>query len=109
MNRAGLIAWAKQPTTIAGFATAAATIIHTAGQALAHQVSWPVAIGAMAGAAVLMLVPDNTGAQADVRRAAVDAATAVLTKRLADMAPTLFADAAAVSRDVTAPAPVAAP
>lgn len=101
MTVAGMTAWLRQPTTIIGLGTAAATIAHSVSAALAHQMSWPIALGGMAFAVVAMVIPDNTTAQADARKAAVDVATALLSKRLAEMAPVLFADASAVARDVS--------
>lgn len=95
------VSWLRQPTTIAGLATFVGVAAHTAASALTHQASWSVALGGIVAAAVLVAIPDNTAAAADARREAVDVATAVLNKRLVQMAPQLFADTAALVADVS--------
>lgn len=102
-----LLGWLRQPTTIIGIGTGIGTIAHALALALAHQANWPVTAGGVVFALVCMVIPDNTTAQADARKAAVDLTTAAQNKNLADMAPTLFADAAALARDIAPVAPKA--
>ncbi len=60
--------WVRQPTTIAGFSA-----IFAAFCALyLKQLTWDQAIPVLAGAVVSIILPDNSGAQMQVRQLAVD-------------------------------------
>ena len=63
--------WAKQPTSVAGFAT----ILGTFTAVLSHQLSWAQAVPLLVGAAVSVALPDNTAARAS----AITLADAVFT------------------------------
>jgi hypothetical protein len=54
-----LLAWLRQPTTIAGISGLVATI----AALLTAQLSWAQALPLLAGAAVSMALPDNTSAR----------------------------------------------
>jgi hypothetical protein len=54
-----LRAWARQPTTVAGFSALIAAI----SAVVLKQLSWAQAIPVVAGALMSMVLPDNTGAQ----------------------------------------------
>ena len=64
-------AWTREPTSVAGLAT----ILGTFTAMLSHQLSWAQAIPLLVGAAVSLVLPDNTGA----RVSAVALAGAVVT------------------------------
>ena len=63
--------WAREPTSVAGFAT----ILGTLTAMVSHQLSWAQAIPLLVGAVVSIALPDNTGARAG----AVALASAVVT------------------------------
>ena len=52
-----VLSWIRQPTTIQGIAVA---VFASLGYAL-HYIAGPVAGSALAGAAILIGIPDNTG------------------------------------------------
>ncbi len=64
--------WAREPTSVAGFAT----ILGTCTAMLSHQLTWAQAIPLMIGALVSIALPDNTGARAG----AVALASALVSK-----------------------------
>ena len=63
--------WAREPTSVAGFAT----ILGTFTAMLSHQLTWAQAIPLLVGSVVSIALPDNTGARAG----AVALAGAVVT------------------------------
>jgi len=73
MTMTAFITWARQPTTIAGLAAFAGT----ASAVLLQQMGWAHAIPLLVGAAVSMLVPDNTAARSSAEALAQDAVVLV--------------------------------
>ncbi len=67
-----LCTWAREPTSVAGFAT----ILGTFTAMLSHQLSWAQAIPLVVGALVSIALPDNSSA----RTGAVALATAFVSK-----------------------------
>jgi putative NADH-flavin reductase len=96
-------AWVRQPSTITGLASAAATIV---GGAVYHFTASPAQSLASVGivfSAFHVAINDNSALPSDVEKLAIDAATAAASKKLAAAIPALFADAGAVMKDVAAP------
>jgi hypothetical protein len=58
-----LLAWFKQPTSVAGIAT----FFGTFSAILLHQATWAQAAPLLAGAVVAIALPDNAGAKNDVQ------------------------------------------
>lgn len=98
--------WAMQPTTVAGLmALASSAAAHWAGGAPPWVIASLVA-GGLAG----LIFPDHTAAARPIEKLAADAVQAAMLGRLAQMAPTLFGDAAQVIQAVVpAPAPTPSP
>ena len=67
----GIRSWAREPTSVAGFAT----VFGTLTALLSQQLTWEQAIPLFVGAVVSLALPDNTGA----RSGAVALASAVVT------------------------------
>lgn len=78
MNKAKIAAFLRQPSTVLGLSTLAGL-----GTAFATgQLTWQGAVPAVAGALAAIALPDNAGAQAaikDAAVAAVDAEKAIVT------------------------------
>ncbi len=58
--------WVRQPTTVAGISALIATI----SALVLQQLTWPQAIPVLVGAAVSMLLPDDTGARQQAQQIA---------------------------------------
>jgi hypothetical protein len=58
-----LLAWARQPTSVAGLSAAFGTF----SALVLHQVSWVQAAPLLAGAIISIALPDNTVAKADAQ------------------------------------------
>jgi hypothetical protein len=56
-----LVAWAQQPTSVAGLSA----VFGTLSAVVLHQISWVQAAPLLAGAIVSIALPDNTVAKAD--------------------------------------------
>ena len=69
--------WAREPSSVAGFAT----ILGTLTAMLSHQLSWAQAIPLLVGAVVSLALPDNTGARAGAVALASAVVTAILTEK----------------------------
>ena len=54
-----LNAWARQPTTVAGFSALLGTVCALA----LHQIQWPAAVPLLVGAMTSMVLPDNANAK----------------------------------------------
>jgi hypothetical protein len=65
-----LIAWAQQPTSVAGLAT----LFGTFSALMTHQLSWAQALPLLAGAFTSIALPDNTQAKRDAEALAQDVA-----------------------------------
>jgi hypothetical protein len=63
-----LLAWFKQPTTVAGFSTLVGTVMGV----LTGSVNVPTAISLAVGSLVAMVIPDNTAAAQASKAAAGD-------------------------------------
>jgi hypothetical protein len=93
---AGFVAWLRQPTTVAGLSTAVGT-----GVALAlHQVGLQAAAPLLAGAAMGMILPDNTAARTAAVTLARDVVAQVATGKV--NIPTDVSDAVALAESVQA-------
>ena len=92
-----VLAWLRQPTSVAGLATLVGI-----GVALAlRQVTWLQAAAPAAAALGLVLVPDNTQARADAVKLVTDLslAAAAGAPGAAAAAPRVVADVAALAAD----------
>lgn len=58
-----LLAWAQQPTTVAGMSA----VIGTISALILHQIGWGQAVPVLIGAAVSIALPDNGGAGSEAR------------------------------------------
>ena len=65
--------WIQQPTTFAGFSTAFGTVIGLALQ----QMTLPQAVPLFVGAAISIVLPDNTGARLQAESLAKQIVTAI--------------------------------
>lgn len=72
-----LRAWARQPTTVAGFSALVAAI----SAVFLKQLSWAQAIPVVAGAVISMVLPDNTGAQQQASGLAAEMVSTFSTKK----------------------------
>jgi hypothetical protein len=68
-----LRAWARQPTTVAGFSAMLGTLCAL----ILHQVQWMQAVPLLVGAATSMLLPDNAGAKQEAEALATEAVTRI--------------------------------
>jgi hypothetical protein len=64
-----LRAWARQPTTVAGFSAMLGTLCAL----VLHQMQWTQAVPLLVGAVTSMLLPDNAGAKDDAEALATKA------------------------------------
>jgi CHASE2 domain-containing sensor protein len=64
-----LRAWARQPTTVAGFSAMLGTLCAL----LLHQVQWTQAVPLLVGAVTSMILPDNAGAKQEAEALATEA------------------------------------
>lgn len=96
-------AWVRQPSTITGLATAVATIVGGAVYYVTASPSETLAAVGVVFSVVHIGINDNSALPSDVEQLAIDAATAAAGRKLADAIPKLFADTAAVAKDVAAP------
>jgi phospholipid N-methyltransferase len=71
-----LKSWMRQPTTIAGFSAALATLCAL----MLHQVEWTQAVPLLVGAVTSMLLPDNTGAKQQAETLAAEAVASIVRK-----------------------------
>jgi hypothetical protein len=69
LSLAGFLGWLRQPTTVTGLSAAAAA----AAGVLSGQMNAASVVPMLAFSAVAMLLPDNTAAQKDAGKLAVDA------------------------------------
>ncbi len=76
ITRSGILAWARQPTTIAGLAT----LLGDAVVAATASASWRVELPLALGSAVAMALPDNTAASALAVRTLRDVLAAFASK-----------------------------
>jgi hypothetical protein len=67
----GLVAWLRQPTSVAGLATVSGALSGLATGAMPLRVALPV----IAGGVVAVFVPDNTTAVKDVQQVVSDTET----------------------------------
>ena len=70
-------AWTREPTSVAGLAT----ILGTFTAMLSHQLSWAQAIPLLVGAAVSLILPDNTRARAGAVALAGAVVTTITTEK----------------------------
>jgi len=68
-----LRAWARQPTTVAGFSAMLGTLCAL----LLHQLPWTQAVPLVVGAVTSMVLPDNAGAKQEAEALATDAVAKV--------------------------------
>jgi len=64
-----LRAWARQPTTVAGFSA----LLGTMCALLLHQVQWTQAVPILVGAVTSMVLPDNASAKQQAEALATEA------------------------------------
>ena len=69
----GLRAWARQPTTVAGFSAGIAGLTAVVLQ----QLTWAQVVPVLAGAAMSIILPDNTVAQQQARELAGEIVTKI--------------------------------
>ena len=99
IDRAALLAWLRQPTTIAGLAALVGDAVIVATAAASWRIELPLALGSL----VAMLIPDNTSASALAIRTLRDVLAAVASKDPAAIEAAI-ADAEALVSSVTAKA-----
>ena len=111
-----------QPSTVVGLGNLAAAAFALVGGVVAHAIAHDPAttayaaagLGTLAGGAVKIWLPDNSGAVSSVDTLVTDTVTAVASKHMAAALPSLVAESLAAMRAATvaavvAPAPAAAP
>lgn len=103
MDLASFNAWRKQPTTILGIAGIVGTVSGYVAHVLTHDITATTAVGLSAASIVHIAMPDNSAAPTSVEKLAVDAVTAIATRKLSASIPLLFGDAVAVAQAVQTP------
>jgi uncharacterized membrane protein YfcA len=68
-----MLAWLRQPTSVAGISALFGTLLALANQ----QLDWAQALPLIAGALISIALPDNAGAKADVASLARTIATEI--------------------------------
>ena len=63
-----LIAWLRQPSSVAGIST----IVGTAMGVLTGTVTWQIGVPLLAGALAAIVLPDNAGAKTTIEHATAD-------------------------------------
>lgn len=105
-----ITAWLKQPTTINGLGALAATLVMGAVYLVTRNSVYTGMAGTLTFGILHVAVNDNSTEPSDVEKLAIDAAQALITKKITAAIPTLLADVTAVAKDMTAPAaPVTPP
>ena len=92
-----VMSWVRQPSTVTGLSALAAT----AAGVLTGEMSVGTAIPVLVFSLVAMILPDNTAAQRDARKLAVDAVSLVHVGVTAAQIAPVFDDLAVMAGDVT--------
>ena len=90
-----VVAWLRQPTSIAGLAGIAGTLTGVAS----HALTWELAAPLLVGGAIALLIPESPKARADGEHLAVDALAAVASRSPAAIA-VAVGDAVQVAADL---------